>query len=301
MNTFIIVNIIFGLLGLFIAYKIKTNKALKKQGKQMVCLVGHKCDDVVFSDYSTFLGLNLEIMGFVYYAAIALFYIIYLLIPSAITELILFASLGITFGGFLFSIYLTYIQVFKLKSLCSWCLSSALASTIIFFSSYSLILSSRPDLIVYISEIQNFIMIFEFISLILGIGIFTVLEITTFKFLKDFQITLHEKAVLKNISQFGWFVLFLFILNNVGLYLPARFLNEISQNPVTLLEVVFIILIVINAIINQTQVLPEIHTKSLKPSTMPVARISKLRKIATAQSVISLFLWYGLFYINFMM
>jgi uncharacterized membrane protein len=195
MNTFIIVNIIFGLLGLFIAYKIKTNKALKKQGKQMVCLVGHKCDDVVFSDYSTFLGLNLEIMGFVYYAAIALFYIIYLLIPSAITE----------------------------------------------------------------------------------------------------------KAVLKNISQFGWFVLFLFILNNVGLYLPARFLNEISQNPVTLLEVVFIILIVINAIINQTQVLPEIHTKSLKPSTMPVARISKLRKIATAQSVISLFLWYGLFYINFMM
>jgi uncharacterized membrane protein len=304
MNIFTIANIFFGLLGVFVAYKIKTNKALKNKGQQMVCLVGHKCDEVVFSDYSKFFGINLEIMGFVYYIFISIFYLIFLVNSAIITNLVMFFALGITFGGFLFSIYLTYIQVFKLKSFCSWCLSSAAISSIIFFSSYAMTLLLKPEIISYISSIHDYIRAFEFISLVLGIGIFTVLEITTFSFLRDFKITLKESLILKNISQVGWFVLFLFILNNFGVYLPEKYLPNLNQNfssTLFVIEIVIILIISINALINQTQVLPEIQKRSINPNVIPVQHIKKLRLLAILQGIISLVLWYGLFYLNFML
>lgn len=302
MSIFILLNIVFGLLGIYIAYKIKTNKALKKKGEQMVCLVGHKCDDVIFSDNSKFFGINLEIMGVIYYALIFIFYIIYLILPNLITEPIVFIALGITFGGFLFSIYLTYIQVFKLKSFCSWCLSSATASSVIFFSSYSMVLVSKPEIIDFIAQIQDYIKAFESITLILSLVIFTILEITILKSLKDFKINIKEDQIIKNISQIGWFVLFLFILNNVGVYLPERFLTQTDSvmHGIFLVEIILIFIISLNSMINQMQVLPKIRESSLNKNSIPVQKLSNLRKIAVFQGILSLILWYFVFYLNFL-
>ena len=270
----------------------------------MVCLVGHKCDAVIFSDYSKFLGINLEVMGFLYYFLISLFYMIYLLFPALARVEIIFIFLGLTFGGFLFSLYLTYIQIFKLKSLCFWCLGSALISILIFISSYSLVLLSIPEVIEYIIQIQKYIRLFEFVSLIAGVGIFTILEITTLRFLKDFKITPKENEILKNISQVGWFVLFLSILNNVGIYLPNIIFGYENLNGgvfnTFFIELILILLIILNEIISEFQILPIIKKAGLDIRMMEVTRVMKYRHVAFVQSIMSIILWYGLFYVNFM-
>jgi uncharacterized membrane protein len=304
MNIFIIINILFGILGVYITHRIRRNKKNYKQGQGMVCLVGHKCDVVIFSDYSKFFGINLEIMGFLYYLLISLFYIFYFVFPTLVGVEIIFLSLGLTFGGFLFSIYLTYIQIFKLKSLCFWCLGSALVSILIFVASYSLVLFSIPEVIEYIVHVQNYIRLFEFISLVAGVGIFTVLEITTLKFLKDFKITPKENEILKNISQVGWFVLFLSILNNVGIYLPELIFNSGNLTGPALrifsIELILILSIVFNEIISEFQILPIIKRASLNIHNIEVTKVARYRHIAFAQSIASIILWYGLFYFNFM-
>ena len=132
MNIFNILIVVASLAGLYITYRIRKEKQKVKQGGAMVCMVGADCTKVVFSECSKFFGLDLEKMGFVYYAVTALVYAVGIVAPALITNFVLFISLGLTFGGLLFSIYLTAIQVFRLKNFCTWCLGSALSSTLIF-------------------------------------------------------------------------------------------------------------------------------------------------------------------------
>jgi uncharacterized membrane protein len=302
MDILILLIILASFTGLYIAYQIKKNKSLHNQGQQMVCLVGHKCDEVVFSDYSKFFGINLEIMGFVYYLGTALLYLTYLLKPDLITEFIMFTALGVTFGGFLFSIYLTYIQIFKLKSLCSWCLTSALMSTLIFFFSYSIVVISKPEVLIYINTVAPYIRSFEIITLILGFIIFTILEIITFKYLRDLKISEKENNILKNIAQISWFVLFLFILNNTGLYLSEFLVNDVAVKNlgggIFYSEIIAIILIIINTTISTIQVLPELKEITVLKKSTSMSKLKSFRKFALIQSLFSIFLWLGLIWIN---
>jgi uncharacterized membrane protein len=299
MKILITLTTILGILGIYVSYKIRKNKKLHKQGQVMVCLPGHKCDAVIFSDYSKFFGINLEVLGFIYYFLTFLIYLTYLTFPQLISTTILFISFGLSFGGFLFSIYLTYIQIFKLKSLCSWCLLSALASTLIFFLIYSISVINNPALIPYIESLAPFIKSFEFITLILGIAVFTTLEILTLKFLRDYKITLAEEYTLKIFSQFAWFTLFLYILNNVGIYLPQYLISNISN--IFYIELGLIVLIIINTAISYIQILPELKDPILNEGkTVKVSRLKKYKYIATSQSIISLISWYSLFILNYL-
>jgi uncharacterized membrane protein len=303
MNIIIILNIVLAALGLYVAIQIKKNKSLKQSGEKMVCLVGHKCDEVVFSDYSKFFGINLELMGQLYYGLIALFYLAYLLLPQFLPELAVFIVLGMTFGGFLFSIYLTYVQVFKLKSFCAWCLSSAGLSTLIFFVSYALAILMKPEVIEYIKQVNPYIRGLEFISIVVGVAVFLVLEILTIKFLKDFKISIQEDKILKNIAQAGWFVLFLIILSNFGIYLPERVIDHLSFSEINYgifwLEIILLVLISVNSLISHVQVIPDIKKASLVQTSVPVLKIKRARIYAICASFVSIALWITLFSINF--
>lgn len=301
MNILLYLIIIFSFLGIYITRQISNNKLLKEKGEKTVCLVGHKCDDVIFSDYSSFLGIPLEKMGFAYYLYNIIFYSIYIYNSSAVSELIYFISLGITFGGFLFSIYLTYIQIFKLKALCSWCLSSALSSTLIFIFSYSFTLLYKPEVIEYVQQINIFIRGFESITLIVGVSIYTVIEILTLLYVKDLEITEKEDRTLQTAHQIGWFVIFLLVLNNIGIYLPEYLLGDHSFSSlgnIFYLELISIVVIILNTIVYNIQVFPKVK-ESLKNNTMHVEKFCMLRKCSILQSLVSLGAWYYLFYINF--
>ena|SRR3989344_764767 len=128
------------LLGFLIAYYIYAHK---KSGRKLTCPINSDCEVVVRSRYSTLFGVTLEKWGMLYYAAVILFYLGLIFWPTlarpttglatalaTISALIALASVF----AFLLSLYLTYIQMAKLREWCVWCLGSALVSTVIFLA-----------------------------------------------------------------------------------------------------------------------------------------------------------------------
>jgi len=85
---------------------------------------GGSCLKVQSSQYSKIEGVPVALMGLIGYIAI----LISLLLPE--DERTRFATAALTLGGFGFSAYLTYREVFSLKEICEWCVSSAVIMTI---------------------------------------------------------------------------------------------------------------------------------------------------------------------------
>lgn len=98
----------------------------KRRKEKIVCLLDSNCDIVVHSQYSTFLGVPLEVFGMIYFALIGLFFIGTFFVAEL--NSIYFATLMpiITFGAFAFSIYLSTVQLSIIKQWCSWCLISTI-------------------------------------------------------------------------------------------------------------------------------------------------------------------------------
>lgn len=123
--------------GFFLALYIFTKK---KRKETLVCPLDSNCDAVVHSRYSTFLGIPLEVMGMIYFAFIALFFLSALFIPQLNSGYFLFLTPVMTFGAFLFSIYLVSVQLLLIKQWCAWCLISTILCTM----EFSLVLTLSP-------------------------------------------------------------------------------------------------------------------------------------------------------------
>lgn len=137
MNLQIII-IIISLMGLYVAYRIGLEK---KKGEKMVCPINGDCKSVLFSKYAKTFGVPLEIAGFIYYLLIAVAYFLIATNPMLQIDFLsvkIFKTILIliTFAGFLFSAYLTILQWKIIKAWCSWCLASAIVSTIIFLVAF---------------------------------------------------------------------------------------------------------------------------------------------------------------------
>jgi uncharacterized membrane protein len=91
------------------------------------------CQSVRESEYSNLLGVSLPIWGTLYYVGL----IVYLVFRTIKPELIkinyedaLF-TIATSFG-FIFSLYLTFIEAFIIDAFCQWCLISAFVASLIF-------------------------------------------------------------------------------------------------------------------------------------------------------------------------
>jgi uncharacterized membrane protein len=42
------------------------------------------------------------------------------------------AGFGVSLAGFGFSVYLTYLELFKIEAVCQWCVASAVLMTVLF-------------------------------------------------------------------------------------------------------------------------------------------------------------------------
>jgi uncharacterized membrane protein len=84
------------------------------------------CDTVLSSEYAVILGIPLAYGGFAYYLTLLLGVMIYFQyeIKKALHVLFLVNVLG-----FLFSLWLIYVQAFMLEAFCQFCLISALTTT----------------------------------------------------------------------------------------------------------------------------------------------------------------------------
>jgi uncharacterized membrane protein len=95
-------------------------------GGSPVCLAGgHGCETVANSSYSHLLGVNVAVFGIVGYV---------LLLACALLrgDGPRMAGFGLALAGFGYSVYLTYLELFKIEAVCQWCVASAALMTLLF-------------------------------------------------------------------------------------------------------------------------------------------------------------------------
>jgi uncharacterized membrane protein len=86
---------------------------------------GHGCATVAESSYSHIAGINVSVFGIVGYVSI-------LVTAFLVSDIARFAGFVLALGGFGFSIYLTYLEIFEIEAICQWCVGSAVLMTILF-------------------------------------------------------------------------------------------------------------------------------------------------------------------------
>ena len=99
------------------------------RGASLDCYVLRDCDEVAASQYATIGSIPIALLGALYYLSIILFSAAYL--DTKRSRLLTIISI-LTSAGFVVSVILVYLQIFVIRALCSYCLLSALASTVLF-------------------------------------------------------------------------------------------------------------------------------------------------------------------------
>ena len=121
--------LIIALLGLsdaiyLLIIKLSSNKAL--------CVPGlGDCWSVNNSIYSEWNGIPISVFGILSYISIILLLTL-LNRVSFLKNFIHIFVLGISLIGFIFSIYLTYLQIAVIKAICPFCIISAITMTTVF-------------------------------------------------------------------------------------------------------------------------------------------------------------------------
>jgi uncharacterized membrane protein len=95
-------------------------------GDAPTCLAGSSgCATVAKSSYSHVAGVNIAVFGIFGYVA---------LLASGFfaSDIARFGGFLVALGGFGYSVFLTYIEIFKIEAICQWCVASAVLMTILF-------------------------------------------------------------------------------------------------------------------------------------------------------------------------
>lgn len=280
--------LLLGIFGFGLALFIRHKKAGREK---MVCYIGQDCDAVVHSDYSRFLGMPIEIIGMLYYAAIAAAYFAFLTVPAAAAMPVIFWVLALTTAAFLFSLYLTFIQGFVLREWCEWCLVSAFLCTAIFI----LALRSIPlGLFEFLGEVRTSIIILHGLAAAVGVGAATVTDVLFFKFLKDLRISAEESGILKSVSQVIWLALAVLVVTGLALWLPdAERLNESSK---FLVKMAIVAVIIANGALLNLWIAPNLIRISFgeRHAHIP-GELRHIRRLAFALGAVSITSWYSAF------
>ena len=289
MTILYIIVIVLALWGFFLSLHI--NKKKKSPGP-LVCPLGASCKDVIKGEFSSFLGIGLEIFGAAYYAMIALSYVYITLYGDMVSDYFIFILTGFTISAFCFSLYLTFIQAFYIKSWCSWCLTSAAITIFIFILTVINVVMSGIHFVPILAEIKTLVLIGHLFGFALGVGGATVSDVLFFKFLKDFKITKPEHQILSIMSQVVWVGVVIAVITGIGLYLPE--MEALNQSSKFLLKVVAVSVIIINGAALNLLVSPRLIKMSFSDS-LQVRRAHSFRKLAFALGAVSFISWYTAF------
>ena len=120
------------------------------------CVTGEDCDVVKQSKYSNISGIPVSLIGIAGYVAILATTLLPLTKRKRWNTLFLLSIVGVAF-----SLYLTYIEIFEIKAICSYCVLSLLVILAIFF-----IVLMKKDAISPKSSAANVLILGLLISLI---------------------------------------------------------------------------------------------------------------------------------------
>ena len=289
MNVFLHILLIFTAFGGFLLSFYIRHK--KHSHEKMICPLKSNCDTVIYSPYSKFFGVPLELLGLLYYGLIAVGYALFLIFPTLATPLVVFGVLFATTAALLFSLYLIFIQAFTLKQWCTWCLMSAGLCVIIFATALSI---SELGFISLLAEHHDLIVILHIFGVALGLGGATIADIFFFKFLKDLRISEWEAGILHTLSQIIWFALAILVLSGIGLYLPEA--QELNQSSKFLVKMVVVFVLILNGAFLNLLIAPKLVKISFgQKHHHQTGELHHIRKLAFALGAISLVSWYSAF------
>jgi uncharacterized membrane protein len=98
-------------------------------GDAPACLAGGQgCETVARSSYSHLLGVNVAVFGI-------LGYVLLLLCALLRGDGPRMAGFALSLVGFGYSVFLTYVELFRVDAVCEWCLASAVVMTLLFAAS----------------------------------------------------------------------------------------------------------------------------------------------------------------------
>jgi uncharacterized membrane protein len=123
--------IVFTIIGLLVSvymtiFKITNNESM--------CIGSHGCSVVNSSRYAEVYGIPVAVLGVVGYAAILA--VLFLeRRPGFFQENGTLLFFGLSLTGFLFTLYLIYVEVALIKAYCPFCITSQVAMTLIFILS----------------------------------------------------------------------------------------------------------------------------------------------------------------------
>lgn len=125
------ISIVLAILGLLISiymtiYKVTNNESM--------CIGSSGCSEVNASRYSEINGIPVAVLGVVGYAVILVLLFLEQR-PGFFQENGSLLFFGVSLMGFLFTLYLIYIEVALIKAYCPFCLASQAIMTVIFIIS----------------------------------------------------------------------------------------------------------------------------------------------------------------------
>ena len=101
----------------------------------LACAVG-SCETVQTSKWATFLGFPVGAWGVAYYVGVLALALIGLTGRYADSRRLSEILVGVTAFGLVFSLWLTYLELFVIHAICQWCVVSAILATILFVLSW---------------------------------------------------------------------------------------------------------------------------------------------------------------------
>ncbi len=272
--------LVLSLLGLGVSWNIYLHK---KRNKVLVCPLRADCENVIHSEYSKFLGIDLEKLGIFYYSLIFVSYLINKIFDFENLSFDFFL-LSLSLLAFLFSIYLTLIQLLKIRKLCSWCLFSFVISTLIFFNSYFLL---KNSIVLIAQNLKAITLFIHALSAGVGMGLILVVDYLFHKFLKDKRIDKREKEILDYLSDFIWLVLGLIVVSGFFIYFSdmEKYHNSVKFQ----FKMIVVLILIINGFLMNFFVSPKLIHLDLEK--LP----SYKEKAVIIMGAISLISWFSAF------
>lgn len=282
----LIIFLAFG--GFVLASYIHHKKSAKKE--HFICPMKGHCSAVVNSDFSKFLGIPVELLGMVYYIATAIGYGLISAVPSLawLTPILLVTSVL----AFLFSVYLTFIQIFSLKTFCTWCLISAGLCTLIAALAFA---GSLDVVVLTFLEHKEIIVGLHVLFMALGLGAATLADIFFIRFLKDLHISTQESEILSMISEFIWAVIGMILLTGFALTTPMIILYGTIPEKL-IVKLIVVTVIIINGAVMNLVVAPKLMRITFKKEhNHQAGELVQARKLAFALGPVSIVSWYTAF------
>lgn len=110
---------------------------------EMTCAVG-ACETVQLSRWATFLGLPVAVWGVGFYATLFVLSLAGVQDRFAASRAISVAMVALTGWGLLFSLWLTYLELFVIQAICMWCVVSAAIVAVMFVLSLADLRAHQP-------------------------------------------------------------------------------------------------------------------------------------------------------------